>query len=131
MSLALIIRTPAELVVDAEARSLTAEDRSGRFGVRPRVEPLVSVLVPSLLAYVDAEGREVLVAVGEGVLHAEADRVDVAVRSAVVCSSLASVRREVISAAAERREGAAAMHDAFKSLYRNLIEALADEERLR
>jgi F0F1-type ATP synthase epsilon subunit len=92
---------------------------------------LVSVLVPSLLAYVDTDGRELLVAVGEGVLHAEARRVRVAVRSAVVCTSLESVRREVLSAAAERREGANAMHGAFKSLYRNLIEALADEERLR
>jgi len=110
---------------------LTAEDRSGRFGVRPGIEPLVSVLVPSVLTYVDPDGSEVLVAVGGGVLHAEPDAVDVAVRSAVVCESLSSVREEVLRAAAARREGATAMHDAFRSLYHNLVKALADEERTR
>ncbi len=71
-----------------------------------------------------------MVAVGEGVLSARADGIDVAVRSAVVCSSFESVREEVLRATAARRESAAAMRDAFGTLYRNLIEALADEERV-
>ena len=87
MTFALRIRTPGALVVEAEARSLTAEDRSGRFGVRPGIEPLVSVLVPSMLVYLEADGEEVLVAVGEGVLRAEVDHVEVAVRSAVVAAT--------------------------------------------
>jgi alternate F1F0 ATPase F1 subunit epsilon len=131
-SLWLVIRTPAEVVVECAVSSLTAEDSSGRFGVRPHAETLVAALVNGLLTYREpSDGNEHFVAVGEGLLHIHHGRAEVAVRRAIPCSSLEMVEVEVSRALTERTEGATSMYDAFRSLYHRALIALANEERQR
>ncbi len=128
-TLRLIVRTPARVEVDAAVRSVTAEDGSGRFGVRPRGEPLLAALVPGLLTFRDPEGHETLVAIGSGLLDARPMLVDVAVREAVVCESLEAVRAEVLRASVESRQGENAMRDTFRRLHERLLVAMAREGR--
>lgn len=127
--LQLVVRTPAQVVVDAAVRGVTAEDGSGRFGMRPGCEPVVAALVPSVLTYVDDGGTERFVVVGSGVLHARPEQVDVAVREAVPSDSLEAVDDELMASVSQRREGEDAMHEAFRSLYRRLVTTMADEGR--
>lgn len=126
----LIVQTPIAVIVDRPVRGLTAEDGSGRFGVRPGCEPLLAALVPSLLTYRDEQGAESILVIGHGVLEAQRSEVRVAVREAIVCHSLAMVCDEVQQNVRIRREGEAAMHEVFGKMYRNLLKGLADEERL-
>jgi len=59
---------PTEVLIEEETVQVTAEGVNGFFCLKPRHVDFVSALVPGLLAYVNAEGREVFMAVGEGVL---------------------------------------------------------------
>ena len=59
---------PTEVLIEEETAQVTAEGVNGFFCLKPRHVDFVSALVPGLLAYVNAEGREVFMAVGEGVL---------------------------------------------------------------
>jgi F-type H+-transporting ATPase subunit epsilon len=126
----LIVRTPVGVIVDRQVRGLTAEDGSGRFGVRPGCEPLLAALVPGLLTYRDEQGAESILVVGHGVLEAQRSEVRVAVREAIVCHSLAIVCDEVQRNVRIRREGEAAMHELFGKMYQKLLKGLVDEERL-
>ena len=126
----LIVRTPMAVMVDRPVRGLTAEDGSGRFGIRPGCEPLLAALVPGLLTYRDEQGIESILVVGHGVLEARRSEVRVAVREAIVCHSLATVCDEVQRNVRIRREGEAAMHEVFEKMYQNLLKGLVDQERL-
>jgi F-type H+-transporting ATPase subunit epsilon len=64
----LTVTTPDAVVVDVDIASLTAEDSSGRFGIRPGHADLLTVLTPSLLAWRDAGGGEHFAAARGGVL---------------------------------------------------------------
>ena len=126
----LIVRTPLAVVVDRQVSGLTAEDGSGRFGVRPGCEPLLAALVPGLLTYRDEQGAESILVVGHGVLEAQRSEVRIAVREAIVCHSLATVCDEVQRNVRIRREGEAAMHEVFGKMYQSLLKGMVDEERV-
>ncbi|MCG8555265.1 MAG: F0F1 ATP synthase subunit epsilon [Proteobacteria bacterium] len=128
-ALQLRIETPTALVFDGRVRSLTAEDASGRFGLRPRATPLVAALVPSVLTYRAEDGAERLVAAGSGALRSDGARVVVTLRHAMVCESLEEVQLRLEQAAARTAEGEAAMRQTFRTLYRGLLQALGDEWR--
>lgn len=125
----LVVRTPGNTVVDQNVRALTAEDSTGRFGVRPGSDEILASLVPGILYYrVDDEG-ETVVAVGPGVLHASHDRVDVLVQEAAVCGSLESAESALTEVRDQERGQRAAVRDLFERLHRNLVRALAEQGR--
>lgn len=126
----LVIRTPAGVVADVRVAGLTAEDVSGRFGLRPGAEPLIAALEPALITYRDEEGEH-FVAAGRGFLYADRSRVRVAVRTAVVCPSLERVHEELLHAQRREIHEEAAVHRAFRSLEQMLQASLIDEERAR
>ena len=127
----LIVRTPIEVVVDVKISGLTAEDRTGRFGVRPGCEPLFASLVPGILTYRSPEGDEAFVAVGRGVLEAGRRRILVTVRDATTCEALAEVRESILRGLRTRSQGEAAMSETFRSMYRRFLKHLVQAEKLQ
>jgi len=129
--LQLTIRTPGATVVEQPIRSLTAEDATGRFGVRPRGEEVLGILTAGILTYCGPNQGETIVAVGPGVLHAQRDHVAVYVQEAVICGSLEGAAEALFQARHREESERAAMRDLFERLHQNLIRALAEQGRKR
>lgn len=126
----LVIRTPTKTMIDRSVVSVTAEDRTGRFGIRPRMEPIIAALVPSLLTYRTGDGDH-WVAVGRGVVRTRSHEVRVSVRCAIPCASLDAVEAEVERVQQSEDESDATTRAAFRSLFARLQQSLLDQERSR
>jgi F-type H+-transporting ATPase subunit epsilon len=87
--------TPVKRVVDEEAAKVTAESEGGAFCLLPRHQDLAAALVPGLMHFVDADGREVFLAVNEGILVKSGRDVLVSSRQAVRGPDLPGLRRVV------------------------------------
>lgn len=125
----LVVRTPGLTVLDEPVRALTAEDSSGRFGVRPGSDEILAGLLPGILCYRAADEVETVIAVGPGVLHARRNRVDVLVEEATLCGSLETAESALAAVRHQERGQRAAMRDLFDRLHQNLVRALAQRER--
>lgn len=130
-SLLLTIRAPSGEVLRAQVKAMTAEDGSGRFGIRPKAAPVVSALVPSLLAARDLNDVQIYVAVGTGMLHSDRDHVEVAVRHAIRCDDLDGVAHTLEEVSRRADAGEEAMRAALKGLLGNVAVTLARQERSR
>ena len=93
----LTIATPLDMVVNHEtAGSMRAEDESGSFGIRPGHADFITMLVPSVVRWVAADGVRSYCAVDGGVMTVSGGRtVAVACREAIVGDSLERLEREV------------------------------------
>jgi F-type H+-transporting ATPase subunit epsilon len=125
----LVVRTPGTTLLDEPVRALTAEDASGRFGVRPGSDEILAGLIPGILCYRAGEEVETVIAVGAGVLHARRDRVDVLVEEATLCGSIETAETALAAVRHQERGQRAAMRDLFDRLQQNLVRALAQRER--
>jgi len=124
MTLTLEIRTPSGLVLDQAVTSITAEDRSGWFGIRRGRTDLLAVLPPGLLVYAHGE-EEGFVALSGGLLGLRNGHCTVLATEATVASELESMAVEVARQARRRREQT--------SMHRGVVRDLAFEalRRLR
>jgi F-type H+-transporting ATPase subunit epsilon len=86
---------PTEVLIDEEVSKVTAEAQNGFFCLRPRHVDFTAALVPGLLSFEDSEGREIFVAVDEGVLVKCGQSVMVSTRSAVRGGELGELERIV------------------------------------
>ncbi len=86
MTLKIIL--PTRVLVDAEVRRVVAEGGEGSFGLLPRHIDYTSVMPAGILSYRETDGTEWYVAVDEGVLVKQGDRVTVAARKGVRSRSL-------------------------------------------
>lgn len=86
---------PTEVLVDEEIRKITAEAENGSFCLLPRHIDFVAVLLPGLLSFESDEGKEIFLAVDEGVLVKCGDEVLVSVRNAVRGPDLGELRNTV------------------------------------
>jgi F-type H+-transporting ATPase subunit epsilon len=86
---------PTEVLVDEEVSKVTAEAANGSFCLLPKHVDFVAALVPGLLSYETADGREVFVAADEGVLVKQGASVMVSVRRGVAGGELGSLHRAV------------------------------------
>ncbi len=68
--LRLSIRTPHEVVVDAEVDSARVPTASGQVGLRPRQEPFIAVVEPGLVL-LDAGGERRFAATAGGLLRTD------------------------------------------------------------
>lgn len=73
---------PHRVLVETEVEQVTADGLDGSFGLLPRHIDFVSVLPPGVLSYRETGAGEWFVAVDEGVLIKQGDRVQVATRNA-------------------------------------------------
>ena len=84
---------PEEILLDVEARKITAEAVNGSFGLLPRHVDFVTALAPGILTFVSAEGREEFVAIDEGILLKRGSHVQVSTRNAVIGQELGELKR--------------------------------------
>jgi F-type H+-transporting ATPase subunit epsilon len=84
---------PTEVLLEEDGvLEVIAEADNGYFGLKPRHVDFTAILVPGLLAYYDADGRETFLAVDRGVLTKVGSRVLVSVRNGVKGPSLGRLR---------------------------------------
>jgi len=112
---------PERLLVDQRSGQLVAEAENGSFGILPRHVDFVAALVPGILSFWDADGRERFVAVDEGVLVKAGDEVLVAVRDAVLGEDLESLRATVRERFIELDEHARAARSALARLEAGVV----------
>jgi len=86
---------PNEVLIEETVEKVTAEAQNGSFCLLPRHIDLVAALVPGLLSYKTADGKEIFLAVDEGILVKCADEVMVSTRKAVKGLGLGELRKTV------------------------------------
>jgi F-type H+-transporting ATPase subunit epsilon len=97
---------PTSVLVDEDARKVTADAPNGAFTLLPRHIDFVTALVPGILLYERRSGEEIAVAVDDATLVKCGSEVRVSARNAVVGPGLAELRRTV-----EERFGAIREHE--------------------
>ena len=119
----LIITTPLQVVLDLrDARRVRAQDRTGSFAILRAHAELVAVLEISVLAFIEASGRERFAAVRGGLLTVGRDGiVSVATREAVLGDDLDALSHGVLRAMRERAEQAHAARVQTLALERGLL----------
>jgi F-type H+-transporting ATPase subunit epsilon len=117
------VLTPARVVVDDRASTVSAEARNGSFTLLPRHIDFTASLVPGLLTYTVGE-QEHLLAVDAGILVKRGPSVRVATGGAVEGDSVLSLQRQLRASfkdttESEQQTRAALAHletDAFRRL---------------
>ena len=89
------ILLPTEVLVDEKTDKIVAEAENGFFCLLPRHIDFVATLVPGILYYTDASGREHLVAVDGGTLVKCGGEVLVSVLNATPGTDLAALHTAV------------------------------------
>jgi F-type H+-transporting ATPase subunit epsilon len=86
---------PTEIVVDELVNKVIAEGEHGVFCLLPRHVDFLAALVPGLLSFEDADGKEQFVAVDQGILIKQRDQVVVSAGQAVRGGTLEQLRDTV------------------------------------
>jgi F-type H+-transporting ATPase subunit epsilon len=86
---------PTEILIDREVTKVTAEAENGSFCLLPRHIDFVAALVPGILLFESAGGKEEYIAVDEGILVKAGKEVLVSTRNAVQASQLGILRQTV------------------------------------
>lgn len=115
------ILLPTAVLVDASVRKVVAEAENGSFGLLPRHIDVVTALVPGILAYVDSDGRQLLVGVDDGILVKCGAEVRVVTGRAIRGTDLATLKREVERWFLEIDEQAAIARTAMARLEAGII----------
>src|SRR5690349_19581305 len=76
-------------------KNIVAENENGFFGLLPNRLDCISVLVPGIFTYVNKNGKEIYIALGEGVLVKTGADVFVSVRNAIGGADLGKLREGV------------------------------------
>jgi F-type H+-transporting ATPase subunit epsilon len=129
MTMHLEILAPDRVVLALPVRAVQAGDASGRFGLWPGHEAICTVLVPGILHFRDAEGRERYAAVDGGVLFSEGGTVSVATRDAVVADRLEDLANAAATMLRARREHEQTAQTDFQDLEMSLLRELTKAVR--
>ena len=86
---------PAEVLVKEDVAKVTAEAHNGSFCLLPKHVDFVAALVPGILSFETAGGREAFVAVDEGILVKCDEEVMVSTRNAMRGPDLGQLRLTV------------------------------------
>jgi F-type H+-transporting ATPase subunit epsilon len=86
---------PTEIIVDEEVAKVVAEAGNGFFCMLPRHVDFVAALVPGLLSFETPGGKEVFLAVDEGILVKCKEDVLVSTRNAIRGPDLGELRKAV------------------------------------
>ena len=89
------ILLPANVLLDEPVTKVIAEGSDGSFCLLPKHRDFVTSLVPGIITYLNASGKEGFVAVSEGVLTKSGTRVLVSTRRASRNEELGELQRLV------------------------------------
>jgi len=122
----LTVTTPERVVVEADGVvSLRAEDATGSFGLRPGHGDLLTVLVPTVIAWKGGDDAEHYVAVRGGVLTVGGgDTIEVATRQAVAGDDYDSLDAALAAAVEAAREEERHVRGEAIGLEANAVRAL-------
>jgi F-type H+-transporting ATPase subunit epsilon len=91
----LTVWLPTEILMQEGVTRIKAEAPNGWFGLLPRHIDFVTVLVPSVLAFVRDDGAEEYLAIDQGILVKCGPEVSVSTRAAVRGTNLDQLKRDV------------------------------------
>jgi F-type H+-transporting ATPase subunit epsilon len=91
-------------VVDTKAKSVTARGLEGLFGVKPRHIDYISVIVPSVLTYVDEQNKMHYLAVNEGAFVKVGFNVTISVMGVTEGETIEELQKAVTEAYKEIEE---------------------------
>ena len=86
---------PVGVLLEKDVAKVTAEGQDGHFCLLPNHIDFASLLVPGLFSYEDESGREVFLAIDEGVLVKTGPDVRVSARDAVEGEDLGVLERTI------------------------------------
>jgi F-type H+-transporting ATPase subunit epsilon len=86
---------PTQILLDEAVSKVTAEAQNGSFCLLPAHIDFVAALVPGLLSFGTKKGKEVFLAVDEGVLVKQGQNVSISTRNAVRGEDLGRLRKTV------------------------------------
>jgi len=87
------VATPEEMVYSADVEMVTLPAVEGQMGLAPQHVRLITLLVPGELT-IRREGRDELLAVGEGLIEVTNDHVSIATNMAVAADKIDEVAAE-------------------------------------
>lgn len=125
--LVLRIRTPHGLLLDQPVDAITAEDRTGWFGIRPGRADLVAVLPPGLLTWRDPDG-EGFAALSGGLLELRGGECRVMASEAVVSRELEHIAALAAAQVKRRKERSDTHRGLVRDLARHALRSLARGE---
>ncbi|MGQ4650618.1 F0F1 ATP synthase subunit epsilon [Lyngbya aestuarii] len=86
---------PTKILLELDVLKVNAEAENGMFCLLPRHLDFVATLVPSLLSFVSSEDEEKFLAIDQGILVKQGDRVTVATQHAVQGGDLGILQQTV------------------------------------
>lgn len=89
------LRLPSRVLFEGPSTRLRGEAADGGFGILPNHVDFVTALVPSVLLITQADGRERIFGIDEGLLVKKGHKVEVAVRRGVESDDLDTLRETV------------------------------------
>lgn len=95
MKLILKVLLPDGVLLEEEVLQLTAEAENGFFSILPRHIDFVAALVPGIFSYITPDDHEHFIALDEGVLVKQEDKVFVSATRAVPGDDLEALEKTV------------------------------------
>lgn len=92
------VALPAAVLIDEPVQKIVVEAENGSFGILPRHIDFLAALVPGVLTYLDAKGREWFLGIDEATLVKCGDEVMISARNAVEGDDLSTLRHQVETA---------------------------------
>lgn len=120
---------PDRLRLDTEVRRIVAEAPDGAFGMLPNHIDFVSQLVPGILVYDDAEGREHYAGIHAGTLVKVGAEVLVATSDSVLGDDLETVRRRAGEVFRKAEESERAARSALARLEAEMVRRFLELEQ--
>lgn len=120
------ILLPFQIFADVTGVSrVVVETREGSFGLLPHRLDCVAALAPGILIYNDEGGKEIFVAVDEGVMVKTGSNVLISVRNAVSGTDLNQLHRTVEQEFLKQGDQEQSLHQAMNKMESGLIRRLA------
>lgn len=128
MTMQLRVLLPTRVLVQADARTITAEGQHGRFTLLPRHVDVVVALVTGLLSW-ETDGVEAFAALDGGLLIKRGSEVTIGTRRAVLGPALGTLRRTIEQEFAVRDEREQAARGAMARLEVDFIHRFLEMEK--
>ncbi|KAB2837059.1 MAG: hypothetical protein F9K48_00055 [Candidatus Brocadia sp.] len=120
-SFPLHIVTPAK-ILKKEITYIRLKDETGFFGILRGHTNFLTVLVPSLVYYTDSNGKEVFLAVDEGILSVRAGAVTITSREVYESDNAEKLAEIIENTLAKRDESEMAFREMFGGIERSFME---------